>query len=61
MAKAAFNEALRASSEVEMSVDGMPLHLAHKVCVCACVCVCVCVRASARACVCVCVCMSVFQ
>ena len=23
-------EALRASSEVEMSVDGMPLHLAHK-------------------------------
>mmetsp|Transcript_29125 Transcript_29125/g.46880 ORF Transcript_29125/g.46880 Transcript_29125/m.46880 type:complete len:466 (+) Transcript_29125:3-1400(+) len=30
MAKAAFNEALRASSEVEMSVDGMPLHLAHK-------------------------------
>ena len=29
-ARVAFAEALKASSEVEMSVDGMPLHLAHK-------------------------------
>jgi methylmalonic aciduria homocystinuria type C protein len=29
-ARAAFAEALRASSEVELSVDGMPLHLAQK-------------------------------
>ena len=29
-AKAAFADALKASSEVELSVDGMPLHLAHK-------------------------------
>mmetsp|Transcript_13685 Transcript_13685/g.23383 ORF Transcript_13685/g.23383 Transcript_13685/m.23383 type:complete len:142 (+) Transcript_13685:1-426(+) len=28
--RAAFAEALKASSEVELSVDGMPLHLAHK-------------------------------
>ena len=29
-ARAAFAAALQASSEVELSVDGMPLHLAHK-------------------------------
>ena len=29
-ARAAFHDALQASSQVEMSVNGMPLHLAHK-------------------------------
>lgn len=29
-ARAAFADALKASSEAELSVDGMPLHLAHK-------------------------------
>jgi len=53
-----FTEALRASSEVEMSVDGLPLHLARKVCVFACVSVCVRVRVCLCVCVCVCVCFA---